>query len=71
MGVSLDETAKRVRESRERAGLTPEDAASQSGMTPETWRQWEAGSDSPDFSEGMRAARVLGVNPTWLVTGEK
>jgi len=71
MGVSLDETAKRVRESRERVGLTLEDAASQSGMTPATWRQWEAGSGkreaiAPIFPKGCGLPECwVSIQPGW------
>lgn|GEM_PF-6534338 len=61
--------ADRLREARERAGLSPEALAQQLEVSPEEYAQWEAGTVQPDTAAVGRAAKILHVTGNYLLFG--
>lgn len=56
----------RLREARERLGLTAKDAAAMVGVTPRTLRNWEEARTEPLLSAFLGAARAYGADADWL-----
>jgi transcriptional regulator with XRE-family HTH domain len=65
--VSSAELGNRLKAARTKAGIEIEDAAAEIGVEPEVWLAWENGRAEPDFSDGMKACRLLGIEPDALV----
>ena len=61
---------ERLREAREQKGLEQTVLAAKIGVVPRTLQRWEKGEQVPDGLEITRIAKVTGVQPTWLLTGE-
>ena len=65
-----DETlGGRVSIARDAKALSMEDAAERLGVLPSSWRAWECDRDVPRGNRLTMMAGVLGVSPTWLLTG--
>jgi transcriptional regulator with XRE-family HTH domain len=61
---------ERVKELRERKGMTPAQLAAKAGVTDGAITQIEAGeTKDPRFSTGLRIARALDASPFWLAFG--
>lgn len=64
-----DTLGGRISFGRETAGLTVDDAATRLGVLSESWDAWERDRDVPRGSRLTMMAGVLGVSPSWLLTG--
>jgi transcriptional regulator with XRE-family HTH domain len=62
--------AGRIRQARERSGLTIEEAADRIATSPHDWRAWESGLDLPDAKQGLAVVRLLGISFEWLIEGD-
>ena len=60
---------KRVRQARDRVGLTQEELARKLGVSRTTVLRWENGTFAPRFAL-ERLARVTGVRVAWLAFGD-
>lgn len=56
----------RIRERREKIGLTQTELARRLGIDKGTVWRWEAGRTSPQRGQLQRVAAMLGVTPAWL-----
>lgn len=54
---------------REAAGLTVTQAARRLGVLKSTWQAWEADRKEPRANRLTMVAGVLGVSPSWLLSG--
>lgn len=71
-GVSQQSFGERLRGLRTRRRLTPSGLAHAAGVTEGAIRQMESGqTKSASFLVGLRLARILGVTPWYLATGEE
>ena len=71
-GVSQQSFGERLRSLRTRRRLTPSGLAHAAGVTEGAIRQMESGqTKSASFLVGLRLARILGVTPWYLATGEE
>ncbi len=61
--------ADRLREAREKAGLSQQDLAGRLEVPPETYAAWEDGTQSPDTDTVRRAAPILHVTGNYLLFG--
>ncbi len=61
--------ADRLRESREKAGLSAQELAQRLEVSLETYATWEAGTQSPDTDAVRRAASILHVTGNYLLFG--
>lgn len=57
---------KRIREARERRGLSQEDVAAHFDISGSSVSQWEAGTTQPAYARAKKLARFLGVTLSWL-----
>lgn len=64
-----DTLGGRITRARDLASLTLEEAASRIGVTDETLSEWESDRSEPRANKIMTLAGVLGVSPTWLISG--
>jgi transcriptional regulator with XRE-family HTH domain len=55
---------------RESAGLTVAEAASRLGVLVESWEAWERDRDVPRSNRLTMMAGLLGVSPSWLLSGQ-
>lgn len=62
--------AKRLREARERAGLTAVVLAQKIERHPSQVSRWENGVDAPRADVILAIARACGVSTDWLLSGE-
>jgi transcriptional regulator with XRE-family HTH domain len=70
--VSQQSFGERLRSLRTRRRLTPSGLAHAAGVTEGAIRQMESGqTKSASFLVGLRLARILGVTPWYLATGEE
>lgn len=60
---------ERLRSAREAAGLSVEQAARRLGVLKSTWQAWEADRKEPRANRLTMTAGVLGVSPSWLLSG--
>jgi ribosome-binding protein aMBF1 (putative translation factor) len=60
----------RLRKAREHAGLSGRQLAEQVGRCSQTIFRYEWGEQEPALSMVRTIARVCGVSPTWLLTGD-
>lgn len=60
---------QRLRSAREAAGFPVEEAARRLGVLKSTWQAWEAGRKEPRANRLTMMAGVLGVAPSWLLSG--
>lgn len=67
----LREIGARLRKCRERAGLTQEQAATQSGIDYKRWQRLEGGQANPTVKTLVRAATALGITFWELVRAPK
>lgn len=59
----------RLREAREKAGLSQQELAQRLEVSPEIYAAWEAGTQSPDTETVRRAASALHVTGNYLLFG--
>ena len=64
-----DTIGGRLSRARDAAGLSLNDLASQAGVRKETVAQWERDRSEPRANKLVTLAGLLGVSPTWLMTG--
>ncbi|MEO3386278.1 helix-turn-helix transcriptional regulator [Mesorhizobium sp. CAU 1741] len=64
-----DTLGGRISLGREAAGLTVAQAARRLGVMTESWNAWERDRDVPRASRLTMMAGLLGVSPSWLLTG--
>ncbi|MBI3789151.1 MAG: helix-turn-helix transcriptional regulator [Ignavibacteriales bacterium] len=62
--------AQRIREAREQKALDQAKLAAKLDVATRTVQRWEKGDQVPDSNYLMRIAKVTGVAPHWLLTGE-
>lgn len=60
----------RLREERERRGLTQEEAANYAGVTRNPYASWEKGATSPNLAQ-LGALRDVGFDVEYILTGER
>lgn len=70
MEVRLKEIAERIRTLREILELSEDHMAACCGLTPEQYREKEAGSEDFSFSFLLQCAEAMGVDMVELITGE-
>jgi transcriptional regulator with XRE-family HTH domain len=68
-GASEDTLGGRISLAREAAKLTMAQSASRLGVQPQTWKSWECDQAAPRANRLTMMAGILGVSPTWLLTG--
>lgn len=66
---SDDTLGGRISIAREAIGLSAEQAAERLGVLPSSWNAWERDRDVPRANRLAMMAGVLGVSPSWLLTG--
>src|SRR5690554_3753433 len=67
---TMDDTlGGRISLGREIAGLSIEEAAGRLGVMTQSWNAWERDRDVPRGNRLTMMAGVLGVSPSWLLTG--
>ncbi|MBS9719672.1 helix-turn-helix domain-containing protein [Tianweitania sp. BSSL-BM11] len=67
---AMDDTlGGRISLARDNAGLSIEDAADQLGVLVESWTAWECDSSVPRANKMTTMAGILGVSPSWLLSG--
>lgn len=67
---AIDDTlGGRISLARDSAGLSIEDAAGQLGVLVESWTAWECDGSLPRGSRVTMMAGLLGVSPSWLLSG--
>jgi|ThiBio_1000_plan_1041568.scaffolds.fasta_scaffold00281_25 transcriptional regulator with XRE-family HTH domain len=49
--------------------ISAKEAAQQLGVLPSSWNAWECDRDTPRVNRLTMMAGILGVSPTWLLTG--
>ena len=60
----------RIRQARKAAGLTQQQVADTVGVTKSSVAQWESGQTKNLRGENLvKASKVLGTNPEWLISG--
>ncbi|MEP0822622.1 MAG: helix-turn-helix domain-containing protein [Ignavibacterium sp.] len=62
--------AVRIRIARQGRGMDQARLAARLDVATRTLQRWEKGEQVPDSNFLMRLARILGVTPHWLLTGE-
>lgn len=67
--ASDDTLGGRISLSREVAGLTVAQAARRLGVMTESWNAWERDRDVPRANRMTMMAGLLGVSPSWLLSG--
>ena len=60
---------KRLSAAREAAGLSVGEAARRLGVLKSSWQSWEADRKEPRANRLTMMAGVLGVSPSWLLSG--
>ena len=66
MAATQTQFNTRLRQARERRGLTIEAAARLAKVSAADWGMWERGDDEPTVTPGRRIATALGVDLPWL-----
>lgn len=64
-----DTIGGRISFAREANGLSAEEAAERLGVLPASWNAWECDRDVPRANRLTMMAGILGVSPSWLLTG--
>lgn len=64
-----DTLGGRISFARETIGLSAEEAAERLGVLPASWSAWECDRDVPRANRLTMMAGILGVSPSWLLTG--
>ena len=64
-----DTLGGRISFAREASGLSAEEAAERLGVLPSSWNAWECDRDVPRANRLTMMAGILGVSPSWLLTG--
>ena len=64
-----DTLGGRISTAREACGLSATDAARRLGVLPASWNAWERDRDVPRANRLAMMAGVLGVSPSWLLSG--
>ena len=67
--TQLAEVAERIRTMREIMGLSEEEMAQRTGVTPEEYRRCETGESDFSFTFIYKCAERFGVDPTDLIKG--
>ena len=68
-GARDDTLGGRISLAREAAQLAMPEAASRLGVQTASWNAWECDRASPRANRLTMMAGILGVSPTWLLTG--
>lgn len=63
--------ATRLRQARERSGLSMRTLSSAAGVSAQSWSICEAGRVDPGVDTAERMAVALGVSPSWLAFGDE
>ena len=66
----LSEVAQRIREMREISGLTPEEMARRTEVSPEAYRLYESGTQDFPFTFIHKCALAFGIGITDLLEGQ-
>lgn len=66
---SDDTLGGRISLAREAKAISAEEAARQLGVLSSSWNAWERDRDIPRASRLTMMAGLLGVSPSWLLTG--
>jgi len=64
-----DTLGGRISTAREACGLSADDAARRLGVLSASWNAWERDRDVPRANRLAMMAGILGVSPSWLLTG--
>lgn len=64
-------TGDRIREGRERLGMTQTDLAASLGVKEANVYRWERGDSQPSHGMFRRIVRALDVSADWLLFGEE
>lgn len=64
-----DTLGGRISLAREAKAISVEDAARRLGVLPPSWNAWECDRAMPRANRLTMMAGILGVSPTWLLTG--
>lgn len=64
-----DTLGGRISFAREAIGLSAQEAAERLGVLPASWNTWECDRDVPRANRLAMMAGILGVSPSWLLTG--
>ena len=64
-----DTLGGRISFARETIGLSAQEAAERLGVLPASWSAWECDRDVPRANRLTMMAGILGVSPSWLLTG--
>ncbi|MEM7301318.1 MAG: helix-turn-helix domain-containing protein [Pseudomonadota bacterium] len=67
--AELDTLGGRISRARDSSGLTVTEASRHLGVKVATWQAWESDRSEPRSNRLAMAAGLLGVSPTWLLTG--
>lgn len=67
--LDFDTLGGRILRARDLTGMTLEDAAARVGVTAETFAEWETDRSEPRSNKLATLAGVLGISPTWLISG--
>lgn len=62
--------ASRIRECRQERGMEQAKLAARLDIATRTLQRWEKGEQTPDSDTLIKIARVTGVSPHWLLTGQ-
>ena len=62
--------ASRIRQLRNQKGLDQAKLAAKLDVATRTLQRWEKGEQVPDSNDVLRLAKVTGVSPHWLLTGD-
>ncbi|MCB1439915.1 MAG: helix-turn-helix domain-containing protein [Nitratireductor sp.] len=64
-----DTLGSRIVRAREAVGLTTMDLSKRIGVKKQTMEAWERDRSEPRANQAMNLAGILGVTPTWLLSG--
>lgn len=70
LDYKIKEMAVRIRNLREIEGLSIEEMANQTGVTPDEYMKYESGDKDMNFTFIYRCANALGINVTEIIEGE-
>ena len=67
--MMIDELGEKIRNQRERLGLTQNELASKLGVSAQAVSRWERGQNAPDIAVLPQLASMLKVTTDWLLSG--
>ena len=65
----IEEIAARLLAAREALGIGPAELCRRTGISPNTYSQWESAKGRPSLDEAMKLCRVLGYTLDWIYLG--